>query len=141
MGRGRVNGPCPNQLSSRCSRPELSFHPSTRSPVRVHWILLQRNVHPTTVLYSAVKRFDHRVALCPHAGERCDAPDKKAISFTYVHLGPVHSHSCGCQFLCEIHGKVAKSDTEPVGTKFHVKPMDYSFGRLEGSSQGFSGPS
>jgi 17beta-estradiol 17-dehydrogenase / very-long-chain 3-oxoacyl-CoA reductase len=43
------------------------------------------------VLYSATKHFDRRVALSLHADERYDIPDDKAISFMYVHLGPVHS--------------------------------------------------
>jgi len=43
------------------------------------------------VLYSATKHFDRRVALGLHADERYDTPDDKAISFMYIHLGPVHS--------------------------------------------------
>ena len=46
---------------------------------------------PKAVLYSAAKHFDRRVALCLHADERYDTPDDKAISFMYVHTGPVHS--------------------------------------------------
>ena len=46
---------------------------------------------PKAILYSATKHFIRRVSLCLHADERYDTPDDKAISFMYVHLGPVNS--------------------------------------------------
>ena len=44
-----------------------------------------------TILYSATKHFNRRVALGLHADERFDTPDDRAVSFMYVHLGPVNS--------------------------------------------------
>jgi len=43
------------------------------------------------ILYSATKHFDRRVVFGLHADERFDTPNDKAISFMYVHLGPVNS--------------------------------------------------
>jgi 17beta-estradiol 17-dehydrogenase / very-long-chain 3-oxoacyl-CoA reductase len=44
-----------------------------------------------TILYSATKHFNRRVALGLHADERFDTPDDRAVSFMYAHLGPVTS--------------------------------------------------
>ena len=75
-----------------------AFLPSLRETARVRPTLVvfvgsfaDETAMARIVLYSATKHFDRRVALGLHADERYDTPDDKAISFMYIHLGPVHS--------------------------------------------------
>jgi short-subunit dehydrogenase len=75
-----------------------AFLPSLRATARARPTLVvfigsfaDETPMPKIILYSATKHFDRRVAFGLHADERFDTPDDKAISFMYVHLGPVKS--------------------------------------------------
>ena len=73
-----------------------AFLPSLRATARARPTLVvfvgsfaDETAMAKLILYSATKHFGRRLVLGLHADERYDTPDDKAISFMYVHLGPV----------------------------------------------------
>ena len=75
-----------------------AFLPSLRATARARPALVvfigsfaDETSMPRIVIYSATKHFIRRVALGLHSDERFDIPDNQAISFMYVHVGPVKS--------------------------------------------------